>query len=200
MTPSEIVSQIERHLGEAGVLAQQLRSMLATGARPAPLPRLAASLAGGRWTERTARAAVGILVHHARTRAVLTYGDLHREVVKAGGQSDVGTMQKYSSPLDRICTAFAAVGSAGGPIVPVLTTLVINGRDKLPSPGVNPHVRNWLHALGEHGQADQIPLGTVMRKDQFDHAVKSVFDYGGWDEAIRSIGLSGDPAFDLDLV
>jgi hypothetical protein len=200
MTPTEIIGQIDSHLSQAATLSRQLRTALAAGAPPPPLPPLARPLVGSRWTERTARAAVGILVRHARAGTLLTYTDLHREVAAAGGPDDVGALQKYKAPLDKICEAFKDAYQRTRVLVPLLTVVVVNARTRLPGGGTNQHLRLWLDESGITHSGLDASSSDPMPKPLFDIALKAVHDYKGWDEAVASLGLTGDPARDMQLM
>jgi hypothetical protein len=110
------------------------------GPSPKKLPH---DLVGIKWNEKAARGAVGVLVRYAGSsrHETLTYTDLHNELVKAGGDKDIGMMQKYAKPLDRICRALAEIRTQTGQVVPPLTVLVVNMRSRQPSPGLNLHLQ-----------------------------------------------------------
>lgn len=197
-TPNEILSQIDDHLAQAATLSRDLRIAFAKMSAPPPLPPLAPDLAGSRWTESTARAAVGILVRRARVGTTLTYKDLHMQVVDAGGLEDVGAMQKYSGPLDKICVAFEKASMSRGILIPLLTVLVVNARTGLPGGGTNLHLVRWLRSSGL--QNSSIPTAgpdQPMPKPLFDIALEAVRNFKDWDAALASVGLTGDPAHDL---
>lgn len=199
MKPAEIIEQIDTHLAQATALSRELRAALAAQAAPPPLPPLASALSGSRWTERTARAAVGVLVRHARAGTLLTYMDLHREIAAVGGPNDVGALQKYRGPLDKICIAFAEAYERTHVLVPLLTVLVVNARTRLPGGGTNPHLKLWLQRSG-NGQAASKSIATSadpMPQPLFDLALKAVNDFRGWDDAMASLGLTGDPTTDM---
>jgi hypothetical protein len=198
-TQTEILGQIDDHLAQAVILSRELRAALAANVAPPSLPPLAPDLAGSRWTESTARAAVGILVRHARAGTLVTYKELHNEVVSVGGLEDVGALQKYSRPLDKICLAFEQASMSTGIVIPLLTVLVVNARTGLPGGGTNPHLGRWLRA--SHQDASVISISAApnepMPKPLFDIALHAVQTFKGWDAAMAAVGLTGDPAQDM---
>lgn len=163
---------------------------------PAQGPRVARDLVGTRWNEVAARGAVGVLARYAAARKQLTYTDLHDELVSAGGEKNIGMMQKYARALDRICLASAASET----VVPPLTVLVINMRTRKPSSGFNGHLAAWLRKAGRTDLAlavEKAGLERLAPQDAIDFATEAVFTFNNWHGVIAELGLTGDPATDM---
>jgi hypothetical protein len=203
MTPQHILDRQEILMAEMSDLMRCMRAAVVSMDK-APLSQqhrqVARELIGARWNERAARGAIGVLVRCAIRRTTLTYTDLHHKLVEAGAEADIGMMQKYARPLDRICLALSDLGKRTGQTVPLLTVLVVNMRSHKPSPGLNFHLEAWLRAVEREELAATVaaagPTGPAPQ-EAIDFATRAVFDFTDWNNALAAVGLTGDPLSDM---
>ena len=157
--------------------------------RHVPKKPLAEELADDRWAGRTARLALPVLVEIAEKGKKITYGQLHDEVVKRGGQSEIGSRVKYAFPLGRIARAMERLE------LPVLTSIVVNEKTGMPSAGIDGFMVNRLDLDRAHAKALERDDPGV-REQVVAQIWDDVFAYEHWRDVISSLGLTGDPTYD----
>ncbi|TWA73717.1 hypothetical protein FBZ83_1299 [Azospirillum brasilense] len=142
-------------------------------------------LAGDSWATRTARLALAILATDPRIRS---YGELHDDVVAAGGDPDIGTMQKYAYPLGRIGQAIGLISEEMGKPVPPIEALVVNAKSQLPGKGIDGFLRDFLKAENKAEDARLLQYATHRpRIIKSIHADIAAFPE--WDEVLRLAGV-----------
>lgn len=142
-------------------------------------------LSGDTWAPATARLIMPILTGDLQIR---TYGELHDEVVAAGGKPDIGTMQKYSYPLGRVGEAVLLVGEELGKPVPPIEALVVNKSTRMPGPGINYFLKEYLLAVGR--DEDARDLKKEWRRARIIEAIHADIErYKGWKKVLKLAGL-----------
>ncbi len=195
----QTIDRLAATAAEMVVLIDQLRTGLAATAKtspPLPRPSLSRVLIGTKWNQRAARGSVGVLFRYQARKTDLAYSDLHQELVAIGAEANIGMMQKYARPLDRINRALAEVS----PQIPPLTVLVMNMHTRQPSAGLNPHLARWLRATGHDdlaAEVDAVGMEALAPRATVDLVKKAVFDFPDWKNVIAALGLTGDPATDM---
>jgi transcriptional regulator with XRE-family HTH domain len=155
-----------------------------------PLPVSARSFArdpnfvGDSWTANTARLSLQILINIAAMKQLITitYGDLHRKVVTAGGKDNIGTMTKYAQPLGRIAAYLDSKN------LPVLTAIVVSKSSGLPSSGIDEFVSRHLDL--NHERTDALHFDLRFRREVFDKIWLQIFEYPNWPQVLQQLGLS----------
>lgn len=142
-------------------------------------------LAGDSWATRTARLALAILAANPQVR---TYGELHDAVVAAGGEADIGTMQKYAYPLGRIGQAILLVAEEMGAPVPPIEALVVNAKTQLPGQGIDGFLKEYLNAVGRDEEARRLRYGS-RRPEIIQRIHADILAFQDWGEVLRLAGV-----------
>ncbi|NUB12943.1 hypothetical protein GAY28_09605 [Azospirillum brasilense] len=142
-------------------------------------------LAGNSWAPRAARLALAILAADPR---VQTYGELHDAVVAAGGDPNIGTMQKYAYPLGRIGQAILLVSEEMGQPVPPIEALVVNAKTQLPGKGIDYFLKEYLTAMDRREDARNLRYETC-RPEIIVRIHADVIAFQSWDEVLRLAGV-----------
>jgi len=159
-----------------------------------PTGGLAPSLEGDTWTARAARLAVSYLAQNPKP---LTYGDLHNVLSDRGSKRDIGTLTKYSWPLGRVNDTMQEASRRLGTSVPPLAALVFNTTSTVPSPGINPYLMEYLNDTDRRGIAKRIIRNDSAPRDIVDLIQSEIMAFPNWEEVVRIVGLTGNPAEDL---
>lgn len=155
---------------------------------------LVEDLAEDTWAAETARLAFPILVERIKSgrREPITYGELHDAVVGRGGKSDIGTLAKYAHPCGRMARAAEEAADIIDDEVPPITAIVVNGTTRLPSPGIDGFLRNYLGRSETRGWSKN----PGARREAIERVWDDIFAYDRWDEVQKAVGLTGDPHLD----
>lgn len=155
---------------------------------------LVESLAEDTWAAETARLAFPVLIERIKSgrREPITYGELHDAVVGRGGKSDVGTLAKYAHPCGRMARAAEEAADIMDDHVPPITAIVVNGTTRLPSPGIDEFLRNYLGRSETRGWSKN----PDARREAIERVWDDIFAYDRWDEVQQVVGLTGDPRLD----
>jgi predicted XRE-type DNA-binding protein len=159
-----------------------------------PVDALALSLEGDKWSSVTARLALPWLASNPKPT---TYGEVHAAVVACGGKSEVGTLTKYGYPLGAINDAMQEASRRLGKAVPPLAALVCNKVTRVPTAGINPYLKDYLNETGRPELARRITRDKDAPQEIIDLIHQEIAEFGDWDEVVRAVGLTGDPADDI---
>ncbi len=172
------------------VLASDLKPLNVT-TRPYSLDE---NFVGESWAAITARLSLHILIRIAamKQHMTITYSDLHSRVVAAGGKDNIGTMTKYSKPLERIAVAFDKRK------LPVLTAIVVGKGSGLPSFGVDGFVIRHLDLNRE--RSDALRSDLRFRRDIFEKLWREIFEYSNWPQVLQQLGLGDLQIADFTFV
>lgn len=95
-----------------------------------------------RWTERTALAALPLLVWCDKNGKTITYGQLDQEIVNRGLGHHVMAVQ-YGYPAGAVGSALIETEEEWGSVITPLNVIVVNAKDRLPGKGVNYYLERY---------------------------------------------------------
>jgi len=147
-----------------------------------PLPD---SLTRDRWTERTARRILPLIIWCAKNGRMITYGQLDEEIVNRGWGHHVIAVQ-YGYPAGAIGSALIETEEVWEEPIPPLNALIVNARTRLPGRGVN----YYLERYGFEQSIDNMPMDDRRAIIEEIHA--DIFAYKYWDDLLKEYEL---PAF-----
>lgn len=157
-----------------------------------PLPE---ALQGEKWTRKTARTILPLLIWCAKNGRAITYGQLDDEVVSRGLGHHVMVVQ-YGYPAGAVGNALIETGEEWGEAIPPLNALVVNKKHNLPGDGVN-----WF--LDQYYEpkkcTDEMTIDEKRAIVEEIHA--DIFSYEYWDELLEEYEIGafeGTIVFDDD--
>jgi len=143
------------------------------------------ALKGDRWTEKTARAILPLLVQLAQRRQTITYGRLDLEIQDRGWGHHVHHA-KYGWPAGAVGDAIAEMEQDWGKPIPPINALIVNGTTGLPSKGVDPYVERYVHEKYRKRK-----LTATERRSILENIVHpAIFDFDEWEELLRHMSLA----------
>ncbi len=136
-----------------------------------------------RWTERTALAALPLLVWCAKNGRTITYGQLDQEIVNRGLGHHVMAVQ-YGYPAGAVGSALIETEEEWGSVIPPLNVIVVNAKSRLPGKGVNYYLERYY----EPDQAIQ-EMSLKEKKAIIEEIQADVFAYEYWDDILKEYYL-----------
>lgn len=152
--------------------------------------RLGAQLKETSWAATTARASIPILIEKAQKGEVITYGDLDAELRRRDpSRKEAGILTKYGKPLgiigdvieeirDEAKDPSSAVPSDSS-LMPPLEAIVVDGRKRLPGPGINGFLIEYLRLKGKTAPEDLMHLERDRRM-AVEEIQSEVFAWSDW--------------------
>lgn len=136
-----------------------------------------------RWTERTALAALPLLVWCAKNGKTITYGQLDQEIVNRGLGHHVMAVQ-YGYPAGAVGSALIETEEEWGSVITPLNVIVVNAKDRLPGKGVNYYLERYY----EPDQTIQ-EMSPKEKKAIIEEIQADVFAYEYWDDILEEYDL-----------
>ena len=136
-----------------------------------------------RWTERTALAALPLLVWCAKNGRTITYGQLDQEIVNRGLGHHVMAVQ-YGYPAGAVGSALIETEEEWGSVIPPLNVIVVNAKDRLPGKGVNYYLERYYEPDQTIQEMSPKEKKAIMEEIQAD-----VFAYEYWDDILKEYYL-----------
>ena len=136
-----------------------------------------------RWTEKTALAALPLLVWCAKNGRTITYGQLDQEIVNRGLGHHVMAVQ-YGYPAGAVGSALIETEEEWGSVIPPLNVIVVNAKDRLPGKGVNYYLERYYEPDQTIQEMSPKEKKAIMEEIQAD-----VFAYEYWDDILEEYDL-----------
>lgn len=143
------------------------------------------------WRSVVTPLALPILVHRAKTRRTITYGELGEEIYRRFGEVPTKRKTLYGQPVGAIGLAIEDLAKATGEQIPPLNALVVNATTQLPGDGVNQFVEHFL------GKSLRNKLSNQDRRDLMRYTMERVWDYSRWDWVAANLGAEPLQVADL---
>lgn len=145
-----------------------------------PLPK---ALQGERWTEKTARKVLPLIIWCAKNGHTITYGQLDREVVARNWGHHVMSVV-YGHPAGAIGNALIETEKEWGQPIPPLNAIIVNATTGLPGKGVNYYLQRWIES---DKNVDNMSLDERRAVVEEIHA--DIFPYEYWDDILEKYEL-----------
>ncbi|MCP4373472.1 MAG: hypothetical protein GY797_36025 [Deltaproteobacteria bacterium] len=145
-----------------------------------PLPK---ALQGERWTEKTARKVLPLIIWCAKNGRTITYGQLDREVVVRDWGHHVMSVV-YGHPAGAIGDALIETEQECGQRIPPLNAIIVNATTGLPGKGVNDYLQRWIES---DINVDNMSLDAKRAVVEDIHA--AIFSYEYWDDILAKYEL-----------
>ena len=146
-----------------------------------PMPEC---LKGDRWTEKTARLSLPILVWCAKNGQTITYGQLNREIVRRGWGHSVFAAQ-YGYPAGAIGSALLETADEWDEPIPPLNALIVNQTTGIPGKGVDYYLSKFV-APDKRRRKLTFPDRVALSEE----VANAVFNYRKWGKLLKQYGLS----------
>lgn len=144
-----------------------------------PLP---SALSGTRWTERTARRMLPLLVWCAQREKKITYGQLDLELQRRNWGHHVNVVV-YGHPAGAIGDALAETEAETGNKIPPLNALLVNARTGVPGSGCDYYLKSYL-------DRSVARLTEEQRKAMAEEIMDEIWRFRHWDDILADYGLA----------
>lgn len=151
------------------------------------------ALKGDRWTEKTARLILPVLIWCAKNGKVITYDQLNRWIVDNKLGHSV-LQPKYGGPAGAVAMAMIELEEMWEDVVPPLNALVVNAKSGLPGDGANWYLERYRRNTSELVDRDW----EEAEEELIEEIHEAIFSYAYWDDVLEASGLDSeevDPGF-----
>ncbi len=148
---------------------------------------LPSALTGNEWRKQTACLLLPVLVHRAKLRQPITYGELNDVMLNHGRGAVLPVTYRYA--LGAIGDALLETNAEWREKIPPINVIVVNKDTRMPSHGINDYLDNYVHP--------KIPISSLtdeQRRAIVDEVQEKVYDYKRWGEILENYGLTPLPA------
>jgi hypothetical protein len=142
------------------------------------------ALQGDRWTDKTARLILPVLIWCAKNGRTITYDQLNRWIV----DNDLGhsvLQPKYGWPAGAVGTAMIEIGKEWEKIVPPLNALVVNAKSGMPGDGAHWYLENYRSSSDSLVDKEW----EDAEEELVEEIHEAIFSYAQWDEVLEASGL-----------
>lgn len=139
------------------------------------------ALCGNRWTEKTARRMIPLLVWCAQNGKKITYNQLDKEIQRRRWGHHVH-VAAYGRPAGAIADALIETGSLWKATIPPLNALVVTARTGIPGDGCDYYLEHYLHKNVRNPTDSQ-------REAMAEETMNKVWAFDKWDEILKGYGL-----------
>jgi hypothetical protein len=151
------------------------------------------ALKGDRWTDKTARLILPVLIWCAKNGQVITYDQLNRWIVDNKLGHSV-LQPKYGWPAGAVGMAMIELEEKWEDAVPPLNALVVNAKSGLPGDGAYWYLERYRRNTSE--LVDRV--WEEAEEELIEEIHEAIFSYAYWDDVLEASGLDSeeiDPGF-----
>ena len=141
------------------------------------------ALRGERWTERTARNILPMLIWCAKHGKKITYGQLDQEIQRRKLGHHVNVVV-YGHPAGAIGNALLETEKDLGEKIPPINSLVVNAKTGIPGTGCDYYMQHYLEENKPRALTGQ------QRKSMAEDTMEEIWQYQGWDVLLKKYDLT----------
>jgi hypothetical protein len=138
------------------------------------------ALRGTRWTERTARKMVPLLVWCAERERTIEYGQMDAELQRRGGHHVF--LPEYGSPAGAIGDALIETSKRLREDIPPLNALLVN-KSGVPGSGCDYYLSGYVD------KKRRTNLNEEQRRSMAEETAKDIYAFGRWEKILDEYGL-----------
>ena len=142
-----------------------------------------ASLQGDRWTERTARKILPLVIWCAKNGVTITYGQLDNAVVSRNWGHHVMAVQ-YGYPAGAIGSALIELEKLWERPIPPLNAIIVNAQTGMPGKGVSYFLERYCSA-----EKKLYEMSASEKKAIIDEVHSDIFSFQEWDRVLEECEL-----------
>ena len=141
------------------------------------------SLQGDRWTERTARKILPLVIWCAKNGVTITYGQLDSAVVSRNWGHHVMAVQ-YGYPAGAIGSALIEIEKSWERPIPPLNAIIVNAQTGMPGKGVGYFLERYCSA-----KKKLYEMSASEKKAIIDEVHSDIFSFQEWDRVLEECEL-----------